>query len=403
MTTVEFAEFDMADNWDALTTEGLFEKWSSFAGVQSFKFEDAINTFESSDWTTITNVTYGATLRRSGSVGADHVAWYSQTMPHSYTMEFTAHEDTWEVYVRGDSVAGTWYRIGYSAPDELVTVKRSLSTVEVIVLQKELQDNEIVDWGRVKISVRDAQSTSDSPIRLVFISLWINDELIITYSEVDEAGTPPLKMGFTVYAGSTSIIISDFRIANLGEIITISSLDPGEKPIGAIQRAIEDRYIKYWVRWDGSLFAWSPTARENIITLSPSRQLSMSVVRDTRQIINHIRVLGAFQWVQVFDWESIAQYGHRFRQLQNTSVWDSDDCKRVGDQMLIRGKEQASQARISTFGLTLLELEDRVQMPNVNGDGTYIDYIIDSISWQSSDGLTLRAEINGRRYYYGEP
>jgi hypothetical protein len=393
-----FYSFDMADNTDALTVEGVFEKYASFAGLHGFEFEDSINTFDSSKWSTITGVTYGNTMNRTVGFSTDAIAWYTPKMPHSYVMEFTYHIPLWSVILRGDEALDTYYRLDYDSVDEIVTLMKITSGDITVLADKILSGQEIVEWGRVKLAVRDAQASSDSPLRTTYISLWINDNLIVTMCD-NNAAPSLLQMGFLIHTGAVATMFSDFRVANLGEIITISSLDPGERPIGAIQRAIEDRYIKYWMRWNGKLKVWKPKARAVSLTMTRQRLFSLELVRDSRQIINHVRVLGAFHFVQVMDDGLIRQFGHRFRELQNTSAWNADDCFTIGNEMLIRSKEQAFQARLESFGLVLSEVEDRIKV--VNTADTLVDYIIDGMGWSYENG-SLRVSGSLRQYFYGE-
>lgn len=392
----------MADNQDALTTEGVFEKYAAFSGVQGFEFADTINTFSSSKWSAYTGVAFGSTMNRTVAFVTDGITWYADSMPHSYLMTFTYHEPIWSAVLRGDGTSSNYYRLDYDATSNVVTLIKVSSGNTAVLFDKILAGQEIAAWGKAKIAVRDAQFTSDSQGRILYISLWINDNLVVSIADNVTTGTPPLRMGFLIHTGAVATLFSNIRVANLGEIITISSLDPGEKPIGAIQRAIEDRYIRFWVRWDGKLKAWAPKARASTTTISRSKEFVLSLVTDIRQVITHIRVLGAFQWVRVFDSNLMRRFGNRFRELQNTSTWNADDCYNIGLQLLIRSNEQAFQAQFSSFGLVLLEIEDRIKLPDVTDDAAYIDYIIDNINWRYENG-TLQVSGGVRQYFYGEP
>jgi hypothetical protein len=398
VSVAAFYSFDMSDNADALTIEGVFQKYASFAGVNGFEFEDTINTFDPLKWTANgPDIDVNTNDISTTAAVSDSIVWYSNNMPHSYVIEFTFHTGAWGLYFRADG-NNNWYRVKYDSAD-YVSLMKATDGSTAMLFEKELSGNEVTTWGRARIAIRDAQASSDSPLRILYISVWVNDNLILTVAD-NNSSSSLLKMGLMVAQNlsSSALIFSDIRVASLGEIITVSSLDPGEEPIGAIQRAIEDRYIKYWMRWNGKLKVYKPKARSVSRSLTKADTFNLNLIRDIRQILTHVRVLGAFHFVQVYDDDLVRQFGHRFKELQNTSAWNADDCYNIGLEMLIRSKEQAFQARLDSYGLVLLEVEDRFQAVNLAGDT--IDYIIDSISWGYEEGA-LRATINLRQYFYG--
>lgn len=393
--TVKFTNFQVADDKDALTVEKVYQKYAAVAGVHSFKFDDTLNTWDAAHWSSNTGVTLGSTITQTATNGSDRPIWYDTDMPHSYVAEFTAY-GFWQVLVRGNGT-NSYYKI--SADATVVGIEHYVNGAVVSGIKKGMRGLQYSAYNRIKIAVRDAQFTSDSAGRTVHVAVWCNDYLLHTFAE-DVTTNPSLKLALVVVGGnSNGVQYSDFRVANLGEIILLSSLDPAEAPIGAIQRAIEDRYIRAWVRWDGSLRAWSPTARSISATIASTREYRLAPSIDVREGFSHLRVLGAFQWVQLKDDELIRHIGHRFREINNTSLWNIDDCLRVGRQLFIRAKEHMFQAQIDTVGYVFLEPEDRIQVPDHQTPGVYLDYILDSISWTWNNG-TFMANIQLRRYYY---
>src|SRR5260221_7646492 len=112
--TVTFNLVEMNDYQDALTLEGVYQKYASVAGVQKFKFDNSISGFSSSHWTTISNISYsGGNLVATGSIGTETIAWYDTNMPHSYSIEVFAHTGTWGFVLRGDG-SGNYYKITYN-------------------------------------------------------------------------------------------------------------------------------------------------------------------------------------------------------------------------------------------------------------------------------------------------
>lgn len=402
MTAVTFTLFEMNNQSDALTLEGVYERYGNFAGINRYNFVDDISGFVSPKWTTITNVSYsgGNLTITGGGVGAETVSWFSDDMPHSYVLNLFAHLDTWAIAVRGDGT-NNFYKVLYN-DSGYISIMKTVSGADEPIAKKELHGEEIVDNGLVQIAVRDEQFSSDSQGRIIYISVWLNGQLLISVSDNVQTNIPPLKMGVIVPVHSAAMIFSSLSVSNLGELIVWSNLSPGEFPMSAIQRAVEDRYIKAWIRWDGSLKAWRPKARTNALTLHENKEFSLVPTFDLKQIFTHIRLLGAFQWVQVSDPDLLRRFGHRFREINNTALWNADDCHREALKLLLRSKEAANQASMSTYGFVFLEIEDRIKIPDYKSVGDNVDFIIDSMTFES-ESETLRTELNLRQYFYGEP
>lgn len=401
MTSVTFNIFEMNDQQDALTLEGVYQKYASYAGVQKFKFDDAIRGFKTAKWTAITNVSYSGdyVAITGGGTGSNAIAWYSDDMPHSFVAEMYAHISTWGFALRGNGT-DTYYKVVYDS--SRITLYKTTGAGDLTFASKALHGEEIVAGAKVRVAVSDAQFSADSPGRIIYISLWINDQLLLSFSDNVLTTIPPLKFGVIIPTSAATTLYSNLRVANMGEMIVWSSEDPGENMQGAIQRAIEDRYIKSWIRWDGSLRAWKPVARTTYLTIPKTKDFGLQRILDIKQIFSHVRMLGAFQWVQVSDPDLARRFGHRFREVNNTALWNADDCYREAQRLITRAKEQANMVQMNTLGLIYLELEDRVKLPDMANDGSYIDYIVDSIDW-SADVATFRANIRARQYYYGEP
>lgn len=389
----------MSDTGDAITLERMYKKYAGFGGIQGFEFVETINDFDSDKWTALAGITYGDTVHVD-STAAERIGWYDDPMPHSYLLEFTVHQYPWSILVRGDGAA-SYYRIDYD--DQYITISKTLNgTLNRIEAKAISGTSQVTTKGRIKVSVRDEQADSDTTGRIIHIAVWINDYLLYTFDDFSGLVNPPLRMAFIIpFSAVVGNIYSDIRVANMGEVIPVSSLDPSEYPMSAISRAIEDRYIRSWIRWNGKLKAWRPISRPVSASIAASRSYQFSPTTDARQLFTHLRILGAFQWVQVKDNDLIRDYGHRFEEISNTALWNTDDCYRIGLEMFVRTKEQAFQAQIQTTGLPYIELEDRISLPDRDDPDSTVDYIVDNVQWQAVPN-TYNVSITGRKYYYGE-
>lgn len=399
MTATTWTQVSVNNRDDLLDVEDVYRKYASFSGNHGFEFTDLVSGFSAAKWNAIANLTlFGQTATLTAtSAGTDQNLWYTDPMAHSFSFEFTYHKDAFGVLLRGNG-NDTYYKITFLG-GSYIDLYKYVGGVLLTEWHRQLDASEIVMAGRVKVSCSDQQYTSDNMGRMLYISIWINDVLVYSVADI-QSSNPPLQFGLVILTSTLAgVVYSDLRIANLGETIAWSSLDPGEYPMAAIQRAIEDRYIKAWMRWNGKLKAYSPGSRSVSLTVSANHEFNYQINTDYHQGFSHIRLLGAFQWVQVVDTALSQEMGNRFQELNNTSLWNTDDCIRIATQMLLRSKEQIFQARLETVGMPYNEIEDRIKLPDPANPGGYIDYIIDSIQWDFAND-SFKVNLNCRQYFY---
>ncbi len=396
-----FSRMTMNNNADAVNLERVYKKYAALAGVHDCEFTDNISGFDPAKWTTVTNFVYsGQTMSLSAtSPGTDTNIWYSDGFPHSYTVEFSFYKGYFQALLRGNG-GTTYYKVTYDGALYISAFSVVAGTPHAIPCPKGLSTNITkISKGRVRIECYDAQWSSDSIARTLTVCIWLNDKLLYTFNDSIVAATP-LQFGLVVTASTTSgVVYSDFRVGNLGEPIQLSSNDPGEHPMDAITRAIEDRYIRQWFRWNGHLKAYIPTARASVLTLPITQEFQLSPALDYRQAFSHVRLLGAFQWVQATDTALVQQLGNRFTEINNTAAWNTDQIVSIINLMFTRAKEEMQKATFQTKGMIFNEIEDHIQLPDPSNPGSYIDYIIDELDWSNAPS-TLDVTVQARRYSY---
>jgi len=398
-----FSEFSVQTNEEPLTVESVFKHYAAYAGIHKLSTDYAINGFNSATWTNpnsgVVNIndSIGSVSQNFGT-GA-HTIWYDTDMPRSMVIELDVNWWVWEVLVRSNG-SNQYYFVRTSTTKFEIGYYNAGTTT--YLLRRPLYGGELEFRGTVRIAIRDEQTSGVDTTRTLSFAAWIGDFLLGGAVTIVSTNATPLKMGVVVN-DNNSISQNGYggiRVGELSEIVLFSSLDPNEAPEGAITRTIEDRYIKWWMRWDGSLRVYRPKARSVSYTLGKNREYGLQLVTDRRQIFTHIRILGAAQWVQLTDTTLVRQFGHRFKELNNPSLWNTDDCIRIGQEMFVRVKEQVFQGRMTTFGLPFAEMEDRITVPDPQNPTGTIDFIIDTISWQLGAGGSLACNLTLRQYNY---
>jgi hypothetical protein len=176
-----------------------------------------------------------------------------------------------------------------------------------------------------------------------------------------------LYFGFTGSVLPTGL--TALTMPHLTEFAETTTLDPGESAMSGLQRAIEGRYLKMFMRWDGSLRAWRPKERDIASTYSRAMITNFNETKDPRALRTHIRQVGADLWAEYYDADLAKKHGHTFEELNNPYLLSEAECYQQAKLSVLRLQEQAFQASFTSIYNPLLEPEDRLL---VKGTGRII-------------------------------
>lgn len=248
--------------------------------------------------------------------------------------------------------------------------------------------------GHIVISFRERRFRQEAKEIWHIVSMWINGVHVATHHEnVLEIMEEPIRWGFAVYSGGT-FQVENLHIPELSEFVDWISIDPGEVPLRALERAIEGQYIKYFVRFNGRLRAWLPKATESAMSLDDESQIfERERSFDLRNIKTHIRQLGAYAQAEYVRPDLIAKYGHRFVEVSNPYLMTEAECLKQAALTIKRLEEESDVEAITVYYSPILEPEDHYISPTG-------DRIISarSIEYRPSKAIE---EITGRKYTYG--
>ncbi len=223
-------------------------------------------------------------------------------------------------------------------------------------------------------------------------SLWINDLLVVTYAEYSSTAlSGNLYMGLAVQPSST-VTFANLRIPELTQMAEITTIDPGETPMNALQRIIQGRNLKFFVRFDGTLKAWKPKKRSTRLSFSSFDSYNNSL-RYSRHIIkSHIRMIGAYEQAEYARPDLMRKFGYAFTEQNNPYLMSEDECLEEGKAFLRRLEEQYLYQTMSRGLQHFVEVEDRVLVDNDSR-------IVDSYSVQM--GYAPAMDLSMRNYVYG--
>lgn len=308
----------------------------------------------------------------------------TQNLEMRFTIGRTTGDPAWAV-VLGYTSSTSYYLMGVNASRKPFILRVRGTTTKTLI---EMPDNAPLD-GEVIISFRQRRFLEDASDVWHCFGIWMNGSHLMSHIEASNEVMDAPQMGFAAYTSST-ITYDEISIPQMTEFADWISLDPGESPQRALERAIEGRYVKYFVRWDGRLRAWIPKATNSVYTYTT--MLNRERRFDARELKTHVRLLGAYTQAEYIRRDLISKYGHRFAELANPYIMTEEECYRQAVLSVKRMEEAADVVKLDVLYNPILEPEDHIIAED--------DRIIDnrSVSYglpQVKEGMTVR------KYTYG--
>lgn len=353
MSSVKFKDHLAVKGGQDVTIEGVFRAMSAYAGIHSFQFDDEFaDEFTATTqwdvagaegtWQIVSNQMQG-----SGTSGWQFCVTNTYETPKAFVLDI-------------DSPSGSYGAVGVLATDKDNLIFCWWTATAVGITQRSGDsDTTLCNLAKsegspqqIRVSVQPAISGGDC-----FISWWSNEEFMANA----HLNTYPTgrKLALGCYAANT-VTFDNAHIPELTEALDVVTLDVGETPGGALQRAIGRRHINYYVRFNGSLRAWRPKAVASSLTLTTGDIAHHEEAHDRRGLVSHWRQVGAWDKADAFDATLLDQIGHRFHKDDNPDLLTVDDCETEAALSLTRAQEYAHTLGIRAPFCVFLEPEDRL-------------------------------------------
>lgn len=229
----------------------------------------------------------------------------------------------------------------------------------------------VLSWREIKFSY-----TSDS--KWLFMSAWVDGELVGTTEDDIANTTPGKKIGLAVYDSDT-VLFDTLRIPELTEVIEWASVDVGESPATGLSRMLGRRHIMYFLRYDGTLRMWRPKAAASTYTYQ--RHITgFNWNIDQRNLVGHWRQVGAWEESDRFDTVLLARGIVRFHSDNNPDLMTKESCYNEAGYAIQRLKENSDRIDMQVPAQVLGEPEDVVTVYFIRDDNVIInnvEYIVD--------------------------
>lgn len=377
---VEFRKLRMHDNARPQTVEDSFRAYGNFSGIHDYNFDLAYSK-SSVSFTGATPDTWNLEVDTSYALPNAYVlSYHKSSVRHAVVVNWQPNGNYWLVGTdeNGYPFVGVnedgAYRIVLSIPEACPTeADVRMAFREMTYSGEAISEDTAGLWHAV--------------------SVWMNDALVLTYSQFAPyqlSGT--WHVGFATY-GTTEMTITNISIPEITEFAEWSSIDPGEFPIGGLQRAIEGRYLRFFLRHNGELRAWRPKTTSPVLSFNSNLVDSEGVNIDYRGIKSHIRFVGAYVEAEYADRDMIRKYGHRFHIEQNPYVMSREECYQQAYRTAQRMLSEAITEDFESVFTPLLEPEDHIETP----EG---ERIVSARVWSIGTGEIVQA-ISSRLYTYG--
>lgn len=372
------------------TVESSFRAYANFAGIHQFKF-DTLYVLGSSGWST-ENVDLDFNVNSSRIIidaTAASAGWkqvqQSTLLPSSVLVKYHKTQHRQGVFITKSD--GSAYLIGTDSSGHPVVQKATdqVTFVTVLSIPKTTPIEADVELAYRQIRFSD----SESDLWHTF-SLYMNGALVCTYVEkLSDVPAAQVQIGMAAYGGD-GVTYTDISVPQITEFAETSTLDPSEFAMGGLQRAIEGRYLKFFIRFDGSLRAWKPRAVESVHTFSKGEVLTLDEPYDNRNLYTHVRQVGAYTQAEFVRSDLIRQHGHRFVEQNNPYLMTEADCFEQARLSILRMESEALTQEFTCPITPLVEPEDRITTP----DG---DWIMEERQIRLL-GLKIEQQITARSY-----
>lgn len=392
--TVQFKDLLLADSIRTLTLEDVFRIYGEYSGIHRFKFDSLVDTstFPAGEWTP-ENGTWvlNSGISGTGSVNDYDVCWYDVPIPASFVAEIEMLDGSLEQYIAFRGGAGGNYYLLAVQQTSLAFYKVSGHT-PTLLNSCPAYTTILTGPGTIRLAVRDTYFSSNEEDRWLAMSVWVNDRLYLVAADNISSQVPGYQIGVAAPNGVTTGIDA-IRIPDLCDVIPDATLDPGESPLTAIQRAIADRMVNYFVRYDNALRAWRPKAQTRKHSFSDTGIIEHSLETDLREYVTHIRLFYGLTWIDVFESNLMPYYGYHFKELYSSSIETEAEALVEAQNILRRSMEDILHARLKTHEYNpFVEIEDRVQATES------FEYVVENINVEYSGGqfvVTIEARMYG--------
>jgi hypothetical protein len=326
----------------------------------------------------------------TGTGASWQVAMQAKSLPRTYVIRFTPSTGSiWGVV--GHVVGNTHWLVGQRAGGYL-SVEKFDGSSYTIVQSVDNNTPQIADNnGEVTVLFTEMRYGRKEDVWQM-VAVWWNHRLLLSYFESKTSiSVADGQMGLAVW-GANTVTFNNLRVPSMSETSEIVTLDPGESPMSALQRVIQGRNLKFFIRFDRSLKAWKPSKSYTQMGILDVNMESYRLRYQPQIIKTHCRMMGAYEESNAIRVDLVRKYGHRFIEENNPFLMTEADCYKEGLAVLRRLEEQSETISGQCTPVHFGEVEDKVAVLD-------LPWLLDGLTHSHQGPLHL-SSISARKYAY---
>lgn len=248
--------------------------------------------------------------------------------------------------------------------------------------------------SKVSVIYRIYQYSADKDDKWMQVVVYIDDQHVLSHADRLTNITLGNQMGWRL-DGVNSVLEWTLPYHPVFNIpVEWVSIDPDETPMAAIERAVGERFIKTFMRNDGSMMVLRPTQQSPEFLIPRSQITNLKRNLDLRAIKTHARVWSAWTYGDYFDKPIASKFGRRFTNVNNPNVFTEEEARLEAENIFHRSRSESDRIAFELPFTPFLEPEDAIWTED------YGTYFVDS-GTVSIEGEKIVMQINGRKYTYG--
>lgn len=246
--------------------------------------------------------------------------------------------------------------------------------------------------AEVILMVREYKYTSLDDDNWLLIGAWVNGHQRVSAAYQLKGVSTGYGIGFEIDE-SSSVSWDELFVPQFGPLpIDWAIMDPGEAPMGAINRTIGERHIKSYANYKGDLVLFRPRNAPVHWDFTRFQTKTTAYTFDYSRVVTHVRQWGAFHEAERIWPEGIQKFGRRFVEVNNPNLYTEADCYAEAQVIINKSTEEAERISFDCQFIPVIEPEDRIR--TLEGD-----WFVDSIQVDVRPSK-ISMSINARRFAY---
>ena len=250
--------------------------------------------------------------------------------------------------------------------------------------------------ARVQVEVSWRYDSGDDGRQWLQMTLYVDGLEYVAYADNIDGGAYDWagdEIGFAV-TGANVMEVSAFVVSEFTRLVDYVSIDPGETAAQGLGRAVGTTRIFYAARYDGTIRVTRPGNRDADYVIDEDDVLRFMPRNDYRDVLTHVRVIGAFHQVDRFDDDEGDVHMHRFRQSDNPNLMTEEDAYNEAGYQLHDAEERQGSYQMVLPLKPFIERRDRITYDSVDYRVLSVNHVIQ----QTEKGPTLTTVLELRKY-----